>query len=171
MKKKYLEIGKITSVFGVRGEVKVLPMCDSPQLLTEFDTLYWKSGTPLTIENARVHKNMAVVKIQGVDTADDAAKLRNHLLYVDREDMQLEQGSYFIADLIGLKVLDADSGEEYGVVTDVIQNPANDIYCIKTADNRELMLPAAPGFIAETDIEAGFMRISPPKGLFEIYGG
>ncbi len=164
-----IEIAKITSVFGVRGEVKAQPLCDSAELLTEFETLYWKSGTPVTIERARTQKSMAVLKIAGVETADDAAKLRNHLLYADREDFILDEGCYFIADLIGLDVIDADSGREYGRISEVSPTGANDVYHIKTPDGGRLLFPAVEEFIEEINIGQGYMKISPPQGLFEIY--
>ena len=118
MPENMLEIGKITSVFGIKGEVKVQPWCDSPELLCEFETLYWKSGTPVNIERARVQKNMAILKIEGVDDANEAQKLRNHVLYMDRADVELEEGSYFIADLIGLRVLEGE--REIGVIREIL---------------------------------------------------
>ena len=120
-KKNLLEIGKITSIVGLKGEVKVYPWCDSPELLCELETLYWKSGTPVKVEKGRVQKNMAVLKLEGVDTPEAAQKLRNHVLYMDREDVELEEGSWFIADLIGLTVKDSTSGEVYGTLSDVTE--------------------------------------------------
>lgn len=168
MGKQFLEIGKITSIFGIKGEVKVQPWCDSAELLCEFDTLYWKSGTPVEIEHARVQKNMAVVKIKGVDDADSAQKLRNHMLYMNRDDIELEEGSYFIADLIGLSVSDSSTGEEYGRLSDVTETGANDVYHISTEDGRTLLIPAIPEVIDEIDLEAGTMKITPLEGLFDI---
>jgi 16S rRNA processing protein RimM len=168
MPEKMLEIGKITSVFGIKGEVKVMPWCDSPELLCEFDTLYWKSGTPVEIEYARVQKNMAVVKIKGIDDANSAQKLRNRMLYMDRNDVELEEGSYFIADLIGLCVSDSKTGETYGTLCDVTETGANDVYHIKTEDGRILLVPAIPEVIDRVDIEGGVMEITPLNGLFDI---
>ena len=107
---KLLEAGKIVSVFGLKGEVKVQPWCDSPEFLCEFDTLYYKSGTPVQIEHARRQKNIVVMKIQGIDTVEEAQKIRNRVLYIDRDDVELDEGCYFVKDLIGLKVVDADNG-------------------------------------------------------------
>jgi 16S rRNA processing protein RimM len=163
-----LEIGKITSVFGIKGEVKVQPWCDSPELLCEFDTLYRKSGTPVIIERARVQKNMAILKIQGVDDADSAQKLRNCVLYMDRDDLELDEGCYFIADLIGLTVSDSVTGEVYGTLSDVTETGANDVYHIKTADGRQLLIPAIPEVIDSVDIENKTMKITPLDGLFDI---
>ncbi len=168
MPENMLEIGKITSVFGIKGEVKVQPWCDSPELLCEFETLYWKSGTPVNIERARVQKNMAILKIEGVDDANEAQKLRNHVLYMDRADVELEEGSYFIADLIGLEVYDSASGERYGKLTDVTETGANDVYHITAEDSRELLIPAIPQVIDSIDLEEKVMKITPLDGLFDI---
>ena len=97
---KLIETGKIVSVFGIKGEVKVQPWCDDPQLLCELETLYYKSGTPVEIEHARVAKNIVVMKIKGVDTPEDAAKLRGKVLYMDRDDVELEEGTFFVQDLL-----------------------------------------------------------------------
>lgn len=120
MKKKFLEIGKIVTTHGVVGEVKVYPWCDTPDFLTGFSTLYFHKGKdPVLVQQARVHKNMVLLKLQGTDTLEAAQALRNQILYADRADMPLEEGEYFIQDLIGLTVVDADTGEEYGTLSDV----------------------------------------------------
>ena len=168
MPENMLEIGKITSVFGIKGEVKVQPWCDSPELLCEFDTLYWKSGTPVVIERSRVQKNMVIMKIEGTDDADAAQKLRNRVLYMDREDVELEEGAYFVQDLISMKVVDADSGEEYGVITDVTETGANDVYHVRSSEEKMYYIPAIPDVIKETDIENGVMKIKPLEGLMDL---
>ncbi len=166
--KQFLEIGKIVSVFGIKGEVKVQPWCDSGEFLCEFDTLYRKSGDVVEIEHSRVAKNVVVMKIKGVDTVEDAQKMRNHILYMDRNDVELEEGSYFVQDLIGLSVVDADDGRAYGKLTDVSETGANDVYHIETAEGKLLLVPAIPEVVVETDIEGGIMKIRPLDGLFEL---
>ena len=167
-KSKLLEIGKIVTIFGIKGEVKVQPWCDDPALLCELDTLYWKSGTPVKVERARVQKNMVVMKLEGTDTPEDAQKLRNHVLHMSRDDVELEEGSYFIADLIGLTVRDTATGEVYGTLSDVTETGANDVYHIKTADGRLLLVPAIPDVIDRVDIAGGVMEITPLDGLFDL---
>ena len=165
--KKYLEIGKIVSVFGLKGEVKVQPWCDTPDFLCEFDTLYWKSGTPVEISSSRVQKNIVVMKIAGCDTVEEAQRLRGRVLYMDRDDVELEEGAYFVQDLIGLKVIDADTGEEYGELTEVSETGANDVYHVRRPDGRMCYIPAIPDVVRETDTEGGIMRITPLDGLFD----
>lgn len=169
MKKKYLEIGKIVSVHGIKGEVRVQPWCDSGEFLTEFEELYFKKGEEkLEIESARVQKNIVIMKIKGVDDRNEAQLLRNKILYMDRDDVELSEGSYFIQDLLGLQVIDFDCPEKrYGELTDVTQTGANDVYHIKGEDEKVVLIPAIPDVIQEIDLEKGFMKITPLKGLFE----
>lgn len=165
--KRYLEIGKIVSVFGLKGEVKVQPWCDSPDFLCEFDTLYYKSGTPVNVERARVQKNIVVMKLEGTDTVEAAQALRGRVLYMDREDVELEEGAYFVQDLIGLEVRDAETAQVYGTITEVSETGANDVYHIKSPDGKMLYVPAIPDVVKQTDIEGGAMLITPLDGLFD----
>ena len=169
-KQKYLEAGKITSVHGIKGEVKVQPMCDSPEFLAEFDLLYYKSGTPVKIEYARANKNMVIMKIEGITTADEAQKLRGRVLYLDRNDVDLPQGCYFIQDLLGMTVKDNDSGEEYGVLTQVYATGANDVYEIRSQSGKEYLIPAIPDVIMKNDLDNNVMYIKPLDGLFDDGG-
>ncbi len=165
--KKYLEIGKIVSVFGVKGELKVEPWCDDPALICEFDTLYYKSGTPVLIERSRVHKGQALIKIKGVDSPEEGVKLRGRVLYMDRDDVTLDDGVYFWQDLIGLSVSDSKTGEEYGKISDVMQTGANDVYEITDSKGDKKYIPAIPDVIDRIDLEAGSMTITPLEGLFD----
>ena len=165
--KKYLEIGKIVSVFGIKGEVKVEPWCDSPEFICEFDTLYYKSGTPVEIERSRVHKNQALLKIKGIDTPEEGVKLRGRVLYMDRDDVELDEGAYFQQDIIGLIVRDSATGEEYGTVSDVLETGANDVYEITDKEGGKKYIPAIPDVIDKVDLENGIMTITPLEGLFD----
>ncbi len=165
--KQYLEIGKIVSVFGIKGEVKVEPWCDTPQLLCQFDILYYKSGTPVKIERARVHKNQVLLKIEGVDTPEEGVKLRGRVLYMDRADVELPEGVYFQQDLIGLEVSDSGTGEVYGTITDVLQTGANDVYEITDSEKVKRYIPAIPEVIDSVELEEGRMLITPLEGLFD----
>lgn len=164
---KYLEIGQIVAVHGIKGEVKVMPWCDSPQFLCGFKTLYSKDGAvKYKIENARVHKNMALLKLEGVDSPEAAHALRSKILYMDRADAKLPEGSYFIADLIGLFVYD-EQKKLYGKIRDVIKTGANDVYEIENDNKKLYYIPAIPSVVLSTDIEEGKMIIYPMEGLFD----
>ena len=110
---------------------------------------------------------MIIMKIKGVDSIDDADKLRNKVLYMNRNDVELEDGAYFIQDLIGLEVLDVETGERVGRLTDVSETGANDIYHIRTDDGREFLIPVIDDVVKEISPENGFVKIFRMKGLFE----
>lgn len=166
--KQFLETGKITGTHGLKGEVRVQPWADSPEFLAEFDELYLDKGAKkIEITAARVHKNMLIMKIRGVDSIDDADKLRDKVLYMNRDDVELEEGAYFIQDLMGLDVLDDDTGEHIGQLDDVSETGANDVYHIKTDDGKVYLIPAIPDVVKEISLEDGTMRIFKMKGLFD----
>lgn len=166
MKKEFLEAGKIVSTHGIRGEVKIMPYTDSPELLCEFDRLFYGKGRDeLVIERSRPAKNMVIAKIQGVNTVEEAEKLRNVMLYMHRDDLELDENTFFIQDLIGMEVRDADTDFVYGKIADVLQNGANDVYVIK--GDREYLVPAIPEVIISTDIDGELMTIRPLEGLFD----
>ncbi len=167
MKKEYLEAGKIVTTHGIKGEVKIMPYTDSPELLAEFDRLFiGKNKEELYIERSRVFKNMVIAKIEGIDTPEAAEKLRSKVLYMHRDDLELDDDTYFIQDLIGLEVRDADTGEVYGKIADVLETGANDVYVIKGED-REYLIPAIADVVVSTDIDNNLMTIRPLEGLFD----
>ena len=110
---------------------------------------------------------MVIMKIEGTDTVEDAQKLRNRVLYIDRDDVELEEGSYFIQDLIGLEVIESKDGKLYGKISDVTQTGANDVYHIRAEDGKEYLIPAIPDVIDSVDIEGGVMKITALDGLFD----
>lgn len=173
MKNQYLEMGKITKTQGLKGEVRMQYYCDSPDLVEEFDTLYMgKDKTPVEIEKSRYLKSdVVVIKLKGIDTPEDAQKLVGRMLYLDREDVELPEDVWFIQDIIGLQVVDNDDGTVYGKVDEIYQNGGADVYSIKTPDGKQLMFPAIPEVLINTDIEEGKIYIRPLDGLFDIYRG
>ena len=165
MLQQYLEVGKVTNIHGLNGEVKVQPWADSPDFLCRFKTLYVdEAHFPMAVQRARVHKNMVIIKFEGPTDVPSALSLRNAILYIDRADAQLPEGAFFLADIYGLEVRDASTGEVLGNIADVLTLPANNVYVVKGGP-RELMIPAVPQFIAETNIEGGFIRVNMMEGL------
>ncbi|MCL2053259.1 MAG: ribosome maturation factor RimM [Oscillospiraceae bacterium] len=164
--KKYLETGKIVAVHGVSGEVRVQTWCDDQEFLCGFKTLYFDNGREsIELISARAHKNIVVMKINGVDSVEQAQALRNKVLYIDRKDAHLPEGSYFIQDLIGLAAVDDDSGEELGELADISFTGANDVYHIKTKEGKSLLVPAIPEVVREIDIRGGKIKIHVLDGL------
>lgn len=167
MKKEFLEAGKIVTTHGIRGEVKIMPYTDVPELLCEFDRLFLgKEHKEINILRSRVFKNTVIAKLEGIDTPEAAEKLRNKMLYMHRDDLELDDDTYFIQDLIGMEVRDADSGQVYGSLADVMQTGANDVYVIK-GESREYLVPAIADVIVSTDLENDVMTIRPLDGLFD----
>lgn len=162
---QYLEVGKVTNIHGLMGEVRVQPWADSPEFLCQFKTLYVdESHFPVHVERARVHKNMVIMKFEGLTDVPGALSMRNAILYIDRADVTLPEGAFFLADIYGLEVRDAASGAVLGKIEDVLTMPANNVYVVKGGE-RELMIPAVPQFIAETNLEGGYIRINMMEGL------
>lgn len=116
MLKTYIDTGKIVNTHGIRGDVKMEAWTDDPEMFCVVKTLYLdaQGREPLTVERARVQKGMVLLKLKGVDTMDDAAKFRGRVIYIHRDDIPMEEGQYLIQDLLGCRVVDADSGREYG---------------------------------------------------------
>lgn len=165
MKQQYLEVGKVTAVHGLHGEVRVQPWADSPDFLCQFKTLYVdEAHFPMKVERSRVHKNMVIIKFEGPTDVPSALSLRNAILYIDRSDVNLPEGAFFLADIYGLEVRDAATGEALGKIEDVLTLPANNVYVVRGGP-RELMIPAVPQFIAETNVEEGFIRVNMIEGL------
>ena len=162
-----LETGKIVAIHALKGEVRVQPWCDSPEFLAEFEELYL-DGKWVEIENARVQKTMVIMKIAGIDTPEAAQKLVGKVLYLSRDQVELEEGTYFITDLIGMQVIDADDPTHvYGVLTEVSNTGANDIYHVKFPDGKTRYVPAIPQVIDAVDVEGKVMTIRPLEGLFD----
>ncbi len=168
MREQYLEVGKITAVQGLRGEVRVQHYCDSADVFCDFERLFLARGSEeIGIERAYPRKNTIIVKIKGVDSPEQAQKLVGKSLYMDREDEELPDGVYYINDIIGLEVKDTETGEIYGKVTDVYQNGASDVYSIKKENGKELMFPVIDEVVRKIDIERGEILIKPLEGLFD----
>ena len=168
MKQQYLQTGKIVSTHGVRGDLKVQSWCDSPEVLCDFDTLYLDEKTPVTVEKAQVHKNVVLMHIKGIDTVEAAEAMRNKVLYLDREDVELPEDLVFIQDILGFKVFDLRVDRVIGRIRDVLtSNPAHDMYEIAGEDGRLIYIPAIKPFLKEIDMEAGVIYVESIEGLIE----
>jgi len=163
LKHRYLEAGKIVNTHGIAGEVKILPWADDPAFLLDFDTLYI-DGQPVSLLGARVHKNCVLAKLAGIHDINEAMKLKNKVVFIDREDAELEEGAFFLADLMGLEVRDADSGEVLGQIADILTPPASNVYVV-TGGKQDHMIPAVPEFIVETNIDEGYLRVRLIEGM------
>jgi len=165
--KKFLEMGQIVSTHGIKGEVRVKALCNSPEILAELDDLLYfdKGNKPATIIRSRVQKNIVIMEIEGITTVEQAQALRNSILYINHDEYPLEDGEYFIDDIIGTNVVDDKSGEMYGQVTDVFQTGANDVYEIK--GNKSFLIPVIPQVVVKTDLDQNEIRINMLEGLID----
>ncbi len=168
MRERYLEVGKITAVQGLRGEVRVQHYCDGAEVFCGYKRLYFDRGSgEIEIERSYPRKNVIITKIKNVDDPEEARKLVGKTLYMDRNDEELPEGVYYISDIIGLEAKDIETGEVYGKITDVYQNGASDVYSIRKGNGRELMFPVIDEVVRKIDVEAGEILIKPLEGLFD----
>jgi 16S rRNA processing protein RimM len=163
--KQFLEIGKIVNTHGINGEIKVQPWCDTPDILTQFDILYFQDQSPLRILSARVHKGCVIMRAEGIDSMEKATALRERILYMNREDIELPEDLVFIQDIIGLSVYDQRLERVMGTLKDVLTNPANDVYVIQDGD-KQYLVPAVREFLKDVDLEKGLITICTIPGMY-----
>jgi len=161
MKHEFLEAGQIVNTHGVRGEVKILPWADSADFLCSIPALY-VNNSPRTVQNARVHKGAVIAKLAGVDTVEAAMSLRGQVVHIRRTDVILPEGSFFLADLIGLTVVD-EAGVRLGTLKEVLTPSRQRVYVVE--GEREIMIPAVPEFILETNVDGGYMKVRLIEGM------
>ena len=149
---KYLEIGQIVNTFGIKGMVKVKPFTDNIERFSNLEKIYIKNKSGQTeykIQEVKYHKNMVLIKFEGIENPEQADLLRNSYLIVDRETEEpLEAGRYYIVDMIGLDVF-TDDNEYLGKLEDIYNTGSNDIYVIKNIDmdNKKVIVHLIPGLV------------------------
>ena len=158
MKLPYIEAGEIVTTHGVRGEVKVLSWLDSPEMLCEFDRCRI-SGREYVMDTVRVQKTCNLVKLRGVDTMEDAQKLRGKTMELYRED--ISDNLIFASELVDVEVY-AD-GARIGKIKEVLDYPGNSVYVVQ--GEREYLIPAVKEFILSTDLEKNQMQVKLLKGM------
>jgi 16S rRNA processing protein RimM len=166
--KIYLEIAKFTKPQGLKGHLRAQFFCDSPEVLRDFTEFYiGETKSPIEITVTETRKGFAVLKILGIDDAANAEVLLGETLYIDKNDYPLPENTWFVSDLIGLTVVNADTGQIYGKVAEILQSAPKDVYLIKTPGGAELMFPAIPEVLIDVDITSGIIKIRPLEGLFD----
>lgn len=161
MRKQYLEAGRIVNTHGVRGELKAEAWTDEPAVLAGLDTLYLE-GRPLRVENARVHKGFVLLKLEGVDTVEEAMAMKGKTLFADRDAIPIAPGAFFLQDAIGQPVTEED-GTELGVLADILDYPAGRIFVVK--GKTEHLIPEQGGFIRSFDPETGKLTVRLIEGM------
>ena len=165
---KYLEIGQIVNTFGIKGMVKIKPFTDDIKRFDKLETIYIenkKGKKEYRIEEVKYHKNMVLMKLQGIDTKEQADLLRQSYLLVDREKEEpLEEGVYYIVDLIGLEVY-TDQEQFLGKVEDIFNTGSNDVYVVKDELGKQILLPGIPEVLQKVDLEKGKIIVHLIPGL------
>lgn len=164
-------VGVITSTHGLKGEVKVFPTTDDPGRFRKLKKVTLDLGSEkrqLKVRKVSFFKQFVILGFEGLDTIEDVERLRGKDLLVDRKDaIALPEGRYFIADLIGLRVIN-EQDEEIGILQDVLETGANDVYVAVRPDGRELLLPVIDECVLETDPDAGYVRVHVMSGLEDL---
>lgn len=165
-----LRVGVITTTHGIHGEVKVFPTTDDIRRFDDLKKVVLRSRNgdmEVHVQSVKYFKNQAIVKLEEIDSVEQARLYQNAELYVRREDaVPLEEGEYYIGDLIGLSVV-TDEGKVLGTLTDVMETGANDVYIVTTPENKEILLPAIGECILDIDLENGICRVHIMKGLLD----
>ncbi|MCD8390320.1 MAG: ribosome maturation factor RimM [Firmicutes bacterium] len=163
-----LEVGKIVNTHALKGEVKIAVWMDYPEDFEALEYVYVKTRageTRLNIEGIKYQKNNLIVKFREITDIDEAARYKNSVLYAERGMIPMEDGAHFIADLIGLDVIDSEAGEKIGVVADVFNTGSNDIYDVRRDGKKNLLLPVIDDVVKEIDIENGRILVYMMEGL------
>jgi len=164
----YLRVGIISTTHGIHGEVKVFPTTDDINRFKDLKNILLDTGKELItleIEGIKFFKNTAILKFKGIDNINDIEKYRGKDLLVSRENaVKLEKDEYFIYDLIDSEVF-TDEGTKLGILTEIMTSAANDVYIVKTAEGKEILLPSIKECILDVDAENKKITVHIMKGL------
>ena len=168
MKKERLEVGQIVNTFGIKGFVKIYPYVDDISRFDDLKYVYVKNKkfeNELQIKEVKYQKNMVLIKFKGIETVEQAEKLKNSIVEIDRKDaIPLEEGQYFIADLLGLDVF-LDTGEKLGILEDIYNTGSSDIYVVKNELGKQFLLPYIDEVIKEINLEKERITVHIIEGL------
>lgn len=166
----YLRVGAVTSTHGLKGEVKVFPTTDDPGRFKKLKQVLLKNGyemTELKIASVKFFKNLVILKFKDHDTIESVMGYKGKELYVTRANaVKLEKDEYFIADLIGLKVM-LEDGSQLGTLTDVLETGANDVYEVRMENQKEVLIPAIHQCILNVDLASGEMLVRLMEGMLD----
>jgi 16S rRNA processing protein RimM len=173
MQKQYLEVGRITRVHALKGEVKVDPWCDNPDFLCRLPYIYFlddKNNNKFSkafVTSSRVSKSNVIIKFQDVDSIDQAENLIGKIIYICKSEIKLEKDVYFIQDIIDCDVNDIDTDENYGKVTNVLKTGANDVYEVTDKNKMSYLIPVIDEVVINIDINKREILIRPMEGIFD----
>lgn len=166
MKNEILEIGRVVNTHGIRGELKIQPWCDDAEIFNELEYVYI-GGEKFTVLRSRMHKNCIILLADGIDSINTAETYKNQIVTVEREQLgELPEGTYYVADLEGLEVRTTD-GDVLGTIDEVIKTGSNDVYAVKKAGKKPVLIPVIDEVVLEVNIEEGFVLVKLMKGLID----
>lgn len=164
-----LEIGQIVNTYGIKGLIKVIPLVDHKEQFKDFHKIYIdfrKENEEFQIKEVKFSKDLVLLKLEGIDTIEQAENFRNKYIKIKREDIKLESGAHFIVDLLGLEVY-TDEGILLGKIDEVLQPGCNDVYIIKNNKNKEILIPVIPDVVKKIDIENHKVIVHLIDGLID----
>lgn len=169
MQKQFLEAGEFVTTHGTAGELRLYPWSDGPAFLSQFSTLYLSAegGKPLRVLAVRPHKNLCIVRLEGVGSIAEARPYIGRTVYINRADAPLPPGRHFVQDLLGAFIEDADSGEVYGTLQAITHPGRHDVYEVLRPGGGSSLFPATAPFLVSIDAEAGHILVRPIPGMFD----
>ena len=163
MKQAYIEAGRITSTHGVHGEVKIEVWLDTPEDLKHYRRVFI-DGQEKKLLSVRQQNRFVIVKLHQIDDINAAQPLKGKTVYIAREDAPLPPGGYFLQDLLDAKVV-LEDGSPVGVLTEILERPANNVYVVTDPDGKEILIPVVPAFIIRADAENGIVTVRLLEGM------
>jgi 16S rRNA processing protein RimM len=171
MEQQYITIGQIAAPHGCQGEVRVMPVTDFPERFKTTEHVYLSLGglfVEKKVESASVQGNRISLKLAGIDSPEQARRLRGALLQVPRHELwPLQDGAYYHFEIIGLQVVTVD-GSPVGEIVEILTTGGNDVYTVRNLNGEEYLVPALKSIVKEIDTTAGRMVIEPAPGLLEL---
>lgn len=165
-----LRVGVFANTHGIAGEIKVFPTTDDVQRFKKLKKVYLDAGKELLeweIQNVKFFKNMVILKFKGINNINDIEKYKGKDLYVTREHaVPLEENEYFLCDIIGAKVVTED-GKDFGILKEILQTGANDVYVVEMENQQEVLLPVIKECILDVNIEEKIVSVRLMPGLID----
>jgi 16S rRNA processing protein RimM len=168
---QYLVIGEVLRPHGVQGELRIRILTDYPERIAELQTVYLGAGVdsptlkPYPVEGMRMHQNYGLLKLRGINSRNQADRLRDLFIMVDMEHaVPLEEGEFYVFELLGLEVRTVE-GDSLGTITEVIETGANDVYVVDSPRYGEVLIPVTEETVLQTDIAARILTVRLPEGL------
>lgn len=160
---KEIVIGKIVAPHGVRGDIRIMPLTDRPEQFLNLSYLLLEDGCQLTVKAARFHKRMVLVSTKEITTMNDAELLRDKKILIRAEDLPpLEEGRFYVADLIGLPVFD-EEGKQLGTFKDSITTGSNDVYIVAVPGSKDILIPALKIYVREINLQEKRIVVKLPE--------